>query len=88
MILLSVAIAAFAATCSFSDCNLPVNISEFKGFSNMEITTHKYGGFLGIGQQICTISTQYAIYYEYCANGHLNNVRKIVYQQSHSSCGQ
>lgn len=90
MLLGSIALtaAAFAYPCAFGGCDLMVEYSEFKGFTDIEYTSHKYGGFLGIGQKTCTVATQYSIFHESCAAGHLNNVVKTVYAQSHSSCGQ
>ena len=59
-----------------------------KGLTDIETEKHTYGGFLGIGQKTCIISTQYVIYEIYCDAGHLNEVRRVVFAQSHSSCGQ
>lgn len=92
MILLSLALTAiadsFAQPCYFQGCELIADKIQDKGLTDIETEKHTYGGFLGIGQKTCIISTQYVIYEIYCDAGHLNEVRRVVFAQSHSSCGQ
>lgn len=76
------------ANCKYSYCDAEIAGTRFTGFSDLITTTHQYGGFLGLFQGTCTVTTQYAYFETLCAAGHIQSTTSSVMFENHSSCGQ
>ena len=76
------------ANCKYSYCDAEIDGTRFTGFSDVITSTHKYGGFLGLFQGACTVTTQYAYYETVCTAGHIQSTTSSIMFENHSSCGK
>lgn len=84
-------VSVMAPTVSAATCPITVSnkvcgntvSSVFQGNSSVYSASHKYGGFLGIGQSTCNYNYYYSYYANKCSSGHTLGTYSNLWETGH-----
>lgn len=82
IMVVAMAVPAWAAACPISNCGRPVS-TVYQGMTTTT-STHTFGGFIGIGAQTCTVTDYYRVYAYKCSAGHSLNAYTTFDHSVHS----